>query len=181
MTPQEKAGLAASVVDDWITRRKGALLPGRDEMEELVCDALNRALPPDQPDAAVEPRIKDLLRRADPERGDQLVRWLELRLAVSRAEREVVEAAIADYQEYWSKANVTRGSGSPDTFTRMLQSVDRLRALREQAKAGECRENVEMGISHNAFEIVPRTATCNLPRGHEGTKHRGNLGEWEWE
>lgn len=98
---------------------------------------------------------------------------------IQAAERAVIEAALGLF------VNVNETTIGLTGADGLLERRDRLRDLREQARAEECGRLIERWISR--AEIEKRDTDegvirmrCHLPRGHEG-KHAGSLGDWSWE
>lgn len=102
---------------------------------------------------------------------------------IEAAERAVVEAAVTFADALGGRRVVT--SKDADVWWMLQETVSRLRDLRANAEAEECRD-IGWAKTHKDEAIGPETPRakhtvyCHLPRGHEG-KHSGPLGEWVWE
>jgi len=121
--------------------------------------------------------------------GEVILRALDRACTPTRiqaAERAVVEAARAGSRRIHQTESEREAASV--WLTTLREACGRLEDLREQAKAGECGEKgvrlhfpvhpTDGGIGSNVGTKI--VGYCNLPRGHEG-RHRGDLGEWEWD
>lgn len=150
-----------------------------------TCPAFDEGAPKLEPNHdALTARIADVIRRSGVPDAEQIVRAVEVRASVTKAERDVVEAA---------KVWIELPSGSTvevlaSAASKVGDALMRLRAIRETSERETCGASPRLPYSglpgvtveDEQDQAVVRPVRCTLHRNHDG-RHSGPLGEWEWE